>query len=122
MRNDFELYDTHISCGVRSLVGVHCSDLEAFKCVIGGSDGAFTRGDWSSFEPGYTYVFSDNFVGSGKRLATLIKRHKLGMITSSKWSRNPNSNNKIKVWTWRYNGRVPKEWKAMKYEQDNGWI
>ena len=117
MRNEFEIYESHVSCGVRELSGVASSDMDAFKCIVAQSTSA--RGDWNYFDRNYTYIFSDNNTGCGAKLAALIKRSGIGTITATPWRRNPNSGNMIKVWTWRYNGRVPKAWKSIEWKEDD---
>jgi hypothetical protein len=57
---------------------------------------------WRTRKP-YTafVVFSDSKgCGNGDRLATVIRKHKLGSVTGTVWKRNPNTGNEIKVWIW----------------------
>lgn len=117
MINDLEIYDSHVSCGIRELSGVASSDLHAFKCIVAQKTAA--RGDWSYFDKNYTYIFSDNKQGNGEKLAALIKRSAIGVIHASTWRVNPNSGNWIKVWTWRYNGRVPSKWKKIEWNEES---
>lgn len=130
MNNLLEIHYTDVSCGARQLSGVNESDLDAFKLLVAGKDMSYA-GDDESFKRGYTYIFSDNFTGNGKKIAALIKKHKLGAIQATGWKINPNSRNRINIWTWRYNGKVPAAWKKLKgpdednsdiaFEDNRGW-
>ena len=48
----------------------------------------------------YTDVIYSTRDGMGPRLTRYIRRHRLGKVVSSRPSRNPNTTNLIKVWTW----------------------
>jgi hypothetical protein len=53
---------------------------------------------------GETVIFSDNdSYGNGRKLATLIRVHKLGDVVSLSGV-NPNTRSKITTYLWRYNG------------------
>jgi hypothetical protein len=105
-----------ISCGVDLLVDILDFTEREFKVAINGVPGRRSRYSWydwktpPSFFRGQTYIFSDAVkMGNGVRLARLIKKYKLGPVTSTPPAVNPNSGRKIKVWVWRYNGRKIKE-------------
>ena len=55
------------------------------------------------------YFFTDTReVGGGsdgKNLASYITKHKLGRIVQSRYKRNPNSGNMLRVWIWETNKR-----------------
>lgn len=114
---------TPISCGV---MYYHDLTLDSFKASLfstalkepehigWGSPGYEKRAReiddyWlaqeNSFHKGYCYIFSDNKQGEGDDIAAYIKKHKLGRLTCSGWATNPNSENKICTWIWRYNGK-----------------
>jgi hypothetical protein len=111
MRNEFYITYSDLSCGIKELTGVNCSDLLAFKLALAGK--ISVEGEVSTFGRGWTYVFSDNISGNGKEIAKLIKQHRLGRLVATPWVRNPSSGNKIKTWTWIYNGRVPAAWNKL---------
>lgn len=88
-----------ISCGVSMLNDLRDFSIKLFRDFI----------SYGHLDKDYTYIFSDNKEGNGKNLADAIRKYKLGKLTETPWAVNPNSENMIKVWVWRYNGRnVPK--------------
>ena len=109
-----ELYSSDISCGVTQIVGMSILDEEdkrQFRMAVAGV-AELHHGDGGSegLLKNQTYIFSDNSMGDGKVLAAIITKNKLGTITSTPWYKNPGTGNKIKVWTWRYNGHKPRAW------------
>ena len=57
------------------------------------------------------YVFSDvSYSSSGKNLAKMIKKLKLGTITTTKYKTNPNSGNKLKIYVWSVDSKKLRDW------------
>jgi hypothetical protein len=55
--------------------------------------------------------FSDiNGYGYGRQLERLIKKCRLGAVIALPPTVNPNSGNKVKVWSWKVNNRALKAW------------
>jgi hypothetical protein len=99
-----EIHQNGISCGVRTISNINkFTTVDKFISFVNGKDPA--KGDRALLEKGYQYIFSDNKNGSGKDWAAWIKKYKLGSIISTSWQMNPNSDARIKVWIWRYNGK-----------------
>lgn len=111
--NDLEISYSDLSCGINELTGVNGTGPEAFKMIVAGNMQS-AGGDYRHLRRGFTYVFSDNSAGNGKHIANLIRRYKLGRLVSTNWTINPSSRNRIKTWTWIYNGKIPSAWAKIK--------
>lgn len=85
-------------CGIRELYNLSDGSehiiLQVAEAIRNGYDAAF-------------YLFADNYDNrNGWRLARYITKHKLGKLTETKSTFNPNSNNKMKVWLWKIDQRA----------------
>ena len=98
-----EYYRHHaLSCGVIQITGLMFTDRAKLKNAFLNSymDACKDR----AMHPGHdilmfsTAIFSDNNYGNGPILGE--KLAKLGEITQSPFRVNPNSGNRIAVWTW----------------------
>jgi hypothetical protein len=114
-----EIDDSGVSCGVMMLPEVATiSDHEFIESVNYRPEKGFDPFNvkaWdidyndAPFQKGYSYIFSDAVkFGNGRRIAALIKKHKLGTLVKTRAATNPNSGNKIETWIWRYNGKKVK--------------
>lgn len=109
---------SEISCGIRQIVDVHYANLRSFKNLFTLDSDQIKQNTWDSIYKNYIYIWSDNSSGNGKLVEKWIKKYKLGTVKSTPWQSNPNTGRNIKMWTWRYNGHIPKEWKKELKEID----
>lgn len=81
-------------CGIYELVGVE--DYSPEDCIAAVKHGGFV---------GSHVIFSvtHRHIKDGLKLAQLIRRKKLGSVIKGKENRNPNSGNRLTVWTWAVN-------------------
>jgi hypothetical protein len=108
-------------CGINELAEIQdCDDAkhvleevaEGHKIKFGERSGA-----WDQDLLACHFIFSQAYKHSpyGEELAKLIKKLKLGRLTSSGWKINPNSGNPVKVWIWTPSYRRLREW----YEKEH---
>lgn len=54
---------------------------------------------------------NDGGMTQGRKLATFIRKHKLGELSNMEPARNPNSNHDLVVWLWRVDRVAMKKFK-----------
>lgn len=102
---------TDISCGVQEGSGIDYNTLEAEKSIV--------ELLLNGYERCAIILFSDTIhrgkaKSNGQKLADLlrkrIKSHKIGELTASGIRTNPNSGNRIRVWSLAINWRRVPAW------------
>ena len=94
-----EYYRYHaLSCGIIQIAGVHYGNRNQFLNTYMNAcrDRAMHPG--AGVLMFSIILFSDNEYGHGPRIATELSE--LGTITRSPFRMNPNSGNRIALWTW----------------------
>ena len=109
------LQNSYISCGIRELTGLTKPAKTLIKQVF------TARGKPQMFDDFIQILFSDNVdygpdqirtVSGGVRLATLIKKEKLGKVMVTAPRKNPNSGHNIQTWIWSVNWTKVKDFLA----------
>lgn len=96
-------------CGVREMNGLEDTPKETLQEMCA----EICRGECDHTRwPLFRYaIFSDTHRSrKGINLAAYIQRHRLGSVISTRWNVNPNSGNRLKVWTWTLNSTNLKTW------------
>jgi hypothetical protein len=102
------IYQSGISCGIRQIAEVwrFRRSVAKLRTWVNNRSGEDVPG-WA-LKPSYFYMFSDaDHIGNGRWLAEMIRKHNLGVLsTPIDAKENPNTNNLISMWIWRYNGNI----------------
>jgi len=90
-------------CGVQVVHGLH-QNTRAILLDI-------AKKRFSFEEPCAFYIFTDRVRRKyGKELAKLINKLDIGPVTAIRPKKNPNSHNKIIIWTWDVDDKKFKSW------------
>lgn len=92
-------------CGIAELANIYGDDpketiFEIAELIDRNDDPGFRFAIFSSTKP----------FKSGTELAAYIKKNKLGQVVKTRAARNPNSGNRLKVWTWTLSFTALQRW------------